>query len=106
MTTSGRKRYAGAAVVLAVLLLAPATAGGQGGRVDVGENVRIGTEVDPLRGRDAPAIAVNPADPRHMVLVDEDFIAGQCDYHVSFDGGRTWTPPAASSPSSTRSGPS
>ncbi|MDQ4068872.1 MAG: cell wall-binding repeat-containing protein [Actinomycetota bacterium] len=90
MTRHG-SRYAGLAAVLAVLLLMPATAGGQGARVHVGENVRAGTDADPLRGRDAPAVAVNPADPRHIVLIDEDFIAGQCDYHVTFDGGRTWT---------------
>jgi len=45
---------------------------------------------DPLRGRDIPGIAVDPADPRHVVMIDEDFLAGQCDFHVSFDSGRTW----------------
>jgi putative cell wall-binding protein len=81
------------AALLASLLLPVTAAGGQatGSTVRVGENIRVGTDADPLRGRDAPAVAVNPADPRHIVLIDEDFIAGQCDYHVSFDGGRTWT---------------
>ena len=23
-------------------------------------------------------------------MIDEDFLAGQCDHHASFDGGRTW----------------
>lgn len=46
---------------------------------------------DPLRGRDTPGLAVDPADPRHVVMVDEDYLLGQCDFHTSFDGGRTWT---------------
>jgi len=46
---------------------------------------------DPVRGRDIPGFAVDPSDPRHVVMVDEEFIAGQCDFHTSFDGGRTWS---------------
>lgn len=57
----------------------------------VSENTRFQRENnDPIRGRDMPGLAVNPADPRHIVMIDEDFLAGQCDYHVSFDGGRSW----------------
>lgn len=45
---------------------------------------------DPVRGRDIPGFAVDPADPEHVVMVTEDFLAGQCDFHTSFDGGQTW----------------
>jgi len=58
----------------------------------VSENTRFQPEnKDPLRGRDIPGMAVDPADPRHIVMIDEDFLAGQCDFHATFDGGRTWT---------------
>ncbi|MGH9277202.1 MAG: cell wall-binding repeat-containing protein, partial [Acidimicrobiales bacterium] len=53
-------------------------------RLDDGNN-------DPLRGRDIPGMAVDPADPKHVVLIDEDFLAGQCDFHTSYDAGKTWT---------------
>jgi len=64
----------------------------------VGSNVRLGSagaalskpDTNPLRGRDIPAFAVDPADSRHIVLVSEELIGGQCDYHVTFDGGKTW----------------
>ncbi|MGH9120660.1 MAG: cell wall-binding repeat-containing protein, partial [Acidimicrobiales bacterium] len=37
-----------------------------------------------------PGVAADPANPRHIVLDDENFVTGQCEYHVSFDGGATW----------------
>jgi hypothetical protein len=33
---------------------------------------------------------VDPADPRHIVMIDEDYVAGQCDFHVTYDSGKTW----------------
>jgi len=66
----------------------PAQGAGVPGRVV--ENTRFGTDNNPLRGRDIPGLAVDPADPRHIVMIDEDFLAGQCDFHTSYDGGRTW----------------
>ena len=58
----------------------------------VSENTRFQNENrDPVRGRDIPGLAVDPADPRHVVMITEEFITGQCDFHASFDGGRTWT---------------
>ncbi len=71
--------------------LAPAAVVAQTPTVRVGGNTRIGSDNDPVRGRDVPGMAVNPADPGHIVLVNQDMIAGQCEYHSSFDGGRTWT---------------
>ncbi len=60
------------------------------GRVSEATRLQIENR-DPVRGRDIPGFAVNPADPRHVVLITEEFITGQCDFHTSFDGGRTWS---------------
>jgi hypothetical protein len=58
----------------------------------VSESIRFQSENrDPVRGRDIPGLVVNPADPRHVVMITEEFITGQCDFHASFDGGRTWS---------------
>lgn len=43
------------------------------------------------RGRDAPGLAVNPDDPTHIAAVSIEMFKGDCDHHVTFDGGRTWT---------------
>ena len=78
----------GLSLVLA-LLGPPARGDVTPGRVS--KNTRFqGENNDPVRGRDIPGMAVDPADPRHVVMIDEDFLAGQCDFHVTFDGGRTW----------------
>ncbi|MDQ6798784.1 MAG: exo-alpha-sialidase [Actinomycetota bacterium] len=73
-------------------LLALAGAPAQGATVPgrVVDNTKFGTSTDPLRGRDIPGLAVDPADPRHIVMIDEDFLAGQCDFHVTYDAGKTW----------------
>ena len=34
---------------------------------------------------------MNPANPDHIVEADANPVNLECDYHVSFDGGRTWT---------------
>lgn len=90
---SKRVRAASIGVGMSVLLAlsgAPAQGEVPGGRVS--ENTRFQSENrDPVRGRDIPGFAANPADPRHVVMITEDFINGQCDFHTSFDGGRTWS---------------
>src|SRR3954454_6920856 len=55
-----------------------------------GENYRLVSDT-PARVRDVPGLAVNPANQNHIVEADNDPINGECDYHVSFDGGKTWT---------------
>jgi hypothetical protein len=85
-----RVRVAAAGTAL-IMGLAGTPAQGEVPSGRVSENTRFQSENrDPVRGRDIPGFAVNPADPRHVVMIDEDFIAGQCDFHTSFDGGRTW----------------
>jgi hypothetical protein len=33
---------------------------------------------------------MDPTNPQHLVLLDENLVAGQCEVHVSFDGGSSW----------------
>ena len=47
--------------------------------------------VTPARARDVPGLAVNPQNANHIVEAESDPLNLQCDYNVSFDGGRTWT---------------
>lgn len=91
MGQTGRGRTLGTLLgATLVLALVGAPASGDVPRGQVLGNTRFGTVADPLRGRDIPQLAVDPSDSRHIVMIDEDFLAGQCDFHVTFDGGRTW----------------
>ncbi|MHB1533568.1 MAG: cell wall-binding repeat-containing protein [Acidimicrobiales bacterium] len=96
-SAGGPFRTLGPSVVTAMALLAAVTTIGLGlagaastPSLRVSANYRLGSARSPARGHDAPGLAVDPANPRHVVEVDQDLLAGQCDYHVSFDGGRTW----------------
>ncbi|MDQ3896921.1 MAG: hypothetical protein M3326_06690, partial [Actinomycetota bacterium] len=73
---------------LLAMVGAPAQGASVPGRVV--DNTKFGTSPDPLRGRDIPGLAVDPADPRHIVMIDEDYVAGRCDFHVTYDSGKTW----------------
>jgi hypothetical protein len=73
--------------------------------VMVSPNQRLGSGGPALRGADFPGLAVDPANPNHIVEVDEDLIAGTCAYHVSFDGGATWTGGTISAPAGFESPP-
>ena len=90
MTKRGRPAAIGLGLSLLLTVVgAPVQGEVMPGRVS--ENSRFQSENrDPVRGRDIPGFAVNPADPRHVVMITEEFITGQCDFHTSFDGGRTW----------------
>lgn len=56
-----------------------------------GVNQRIGGKAPLLRTAEAPGLAVNPADPRHIVEAEVNPRYGLCQHNVSFDGGDTWT---------------
>ncbi|HET7487448.1 MAG TPA: hypothetical protein VFJ85_05920 [Acidimicrobiales bacterium] len=92
----GRRRRLAAVLLVAatatgVLVGAPG-AGGQvvSGEVRSGQNIRQGADPAPARGRDVPGLAVDPADPNHVVSVDVDYVNGECAFKTSFDGGVTW----------------
>lgn len=74
------------AIGLCFLLIAPAAHA----RVAVGANYRLGTDLTPGRGKDAVGLAVDPRNMGHIVEINADWQTGQCEYHVSFDAGRTW----------------
>jgi hypothetical protein len=62
-------------------------------------NTRLTSDKSILRGHDLPGLAVDPTNPSHIVLMEENFLAGQCDFHTSFDGGQTWTDGVLTAPS-------
>ncbi len=45
---------------------------------------------DPVYGRDAIGIAVNPRNAKHIVAVYNDYQTLWCEVAVSFDGGKKW----------------
>jgi hypothetical protein len=59
-------------------------------RIAVGPNYALGSDQQPGRGKDAVGLTVDPRNMRHLVEVNADWTTGQCEYHVSFDGGKTW----------------
>lgn len=72
-------------------LLSVATAAVAAGDVRVGENLRVGPEQPPpARAHDVPGLAVDPADPDHLIIVNTSYRDPACTFHVSFDAGRTW----------------
>ncbi|MGH9165459.1 MAG: cell wall-binding repeat-containing protein, partial [Acidimicrobiales bacterium] len=57
----------------------------------VGKNFPLSPDSRAIRAPDAIGLAVDPADPRHIVESEVDNRSGQCLYRVSFDGAATWT---------------
>ncbi len=78
------------ATTLGLLTVTPAARAQAVGDLRFGENYRQGTDPAASRGRDVPGLAVDPADPRHVVSVDVDYLNGECSFKTSFDGGVTW----------------
>lgn len=95
---------AGLLIAGALLLVAPAplpasaaSAASVTGRVTA--NTLLGPPSDdPFRGTDIPGIAVDPADVRHRVVFDQNFVTSQCEVRVTFDGGSTWDVTALKAP--------
>ncbi len=88
-------------MTIAALLttLSPPAGGAAAAAGRVSANTRVGgDDNDPFRGADIPGIAVDPADPRHRVLFDQNFVTSQCEVHVTFDGGSTWDVTALKAP--------
>ena len=96
MRTAGGLLLAGT-LLLASPVSAPASAATAPGRVTA--NTRVGADAeDPFRGADIPGVAVDPADPKHLVLSYENFVTGQCEVKVTFDGGSKWDTTALRAP--------
>ncbi len=60
------------------------------GDVRVGKNYRMQTDRKASRAKDAVGLAVDPKDTKHIVSVNTDWADQECEFHTSFDGGRTW----------------
>ena len=88
-TRSARLALAALTLTAAALATAPAAGAQSPFGPRFGENYRLISDT-PARGRDIPGLAVNPANENHIVEADVNPVNLQCDYHVSFDGGRTW----------------
>ncbi|MGH2897505.1 MAG: hypothetical protein ACRDMZ_02435, partial [Solirubrobacteraceae bacterium] len=56
----------------------------------VGQNYRLNSDPNPTRGKDAVALAVNPANPQHIVATNVNYLTEKCEATASFDGGATW----------------
>ncbi|MDQ3869997.1 MAG: glycoside hydrolase, partial [Chloroflexota bacterium] len=90
------KRRAGAATVSVLALaaissaIAPTVAQAAPGP-RFGDNFRLISADTPGRGPDTPGLAADPSDPNHIVEVDSNPVTLECDFHASFDGGRTWS---------------
>ena len=78
-----------AAMAAGSLLLASA-ADAQIGQLRTGNNYRLFDDPRPTRGKDAVGLAVNPRNPQHIVEIQQNLVDGECEFNVSFDGGRTW----------------
>ncbi|GAC1337690.1 MAG: hypothetical protein NVSMB29_02390 [Candidatus Dormibacteria bacterium] len=68
------------------------------------DNVRLGANKQTLRGVEAPGLAVDPGDSNHLVEVQVDMLAGECQYNVTSDAGSHWKgsvlrPPSGYQPS-------
>lgn len=97
----GDRRLAVGALIAGMLLLV--TAGGlawrmllfEPARISAGSPVLVGSEGSPnaiIEAHNTPSLAVDPADPRHLVLADKlDRPRFGCSVHFSTDGGAGWT---------------
>lgn len=88
ISRSSKGNAATVLAVVAALVIAPLSAGAA---TRVGRNYKLDSPPMPLRVRDVPALAVDPSDPRHIVAVSQEYRFQTCNYHVSFDRGKTWT---------------
>jgi hypothetical protein len=74
-----------------VLTALPPGASGEPADGKVAANARVGAEnPDPFRGDDIPAVAADPGDPHHIVMVNDNFVTGECEFRATFDGGIRW----------------
>ncbi|HSH61586.1 MAG TPA: sialidase family protein [Acidimicrobiales bacterium] len=86
-------------LVIGVLLVTASGAASQvGSQPRAEENRRLGNERANPRGRDAPGLAANPANPAHLVEVEFDVSRGRCAFNRSLDGGRSWASGSLPSP--------
>jgi putative cell wall-binding protein len=57
----------------------------------VAKNFRLPADNSGFRGKDEVGLAVNPANPQHVVATNSDYLDESCEATASFDGGATWS---------------
>ncbi|MGH2918860.1 MAG: cell wall-binding repeat-containing protein [Solirubrobacteraceae bacterium] len=57
----------------------------------VGQNYRLSSDSNPFRGKDQVALAVDPANPKHIVATHANYLTEDCEGTRSVDGGVTWS---------------
>src|SRR4051794_15605435 len=83
-----RARFLAAAVAASSLL---AVVPGAQAEVKVSKNYRLANDSNAFRGKDAVALAVNPNNANHVVEIDNEYLAPDCEGTRSTDGGNTWS---------------
>jgi BNR repeat-like domain/ell wall binding domain 2 (CWB2) len=78
------------AALLTAAAVSAALAPAAGADVRVGKNRPLLPDANPVHGRDAVGLAVNPRNPRHIVAVYTDLVTLHCEVATSFNGGRRW----------------
>jgi putative cell wall-binding protein len=64
----------------------------------VGQNYRLTSDPSAFRGKDATALAVDPANSQHIVEVNVNYLSEDCEASRSLDGGTTWSDAAPLNP--------
>ena len=88
--TARSARRVSLAIIAGAVALAGAAPAAQA-EVRVGKNYRIASDPSPFRGSDQVGMAVNPANPQHIVATNVNFLSESCEASASFDGGVTWS---------------
>src|SRR3712207_6584588 len=57
----------------------------------VSKNQRLAHDPSTFRSKDMTAVAVNPANPNHVVQVNANYLSEDCEGSRSLDGGATWS---------------
>jgi hypothetical protein len=91
---SGTRSKAAVAAITGLIALAALLAVTP--RADAAAGMRFGANYEMVSNTlggavDIPGLAVDPGNPQHIVEANIDPLDLQCQYHVSFDGGQTWT---------------
>ncbi|HSH23555.1 MAG TPA: cell wall-binding repeat-containing protein [Acidimicrobiales bacterium] len=92
-STSKTLRLTTLVALVAGLGFSQTTAGSAPSVLRTGDNYRLGAEEVPFRVKTAPGLAVNPANPNHVVATMFDLATEECQYAASDDGGATWDGP-------------
>src|SRR5688500_11167452 len=83
------KRALSLAVVSAVALLGLVPAAQA--ELRVSKNYRLLSDPATFRSKDMTGVAVNPANPNHVVQVNANYLSEDCEGTRSLDGGTTWS---------------